>query len=111
VFTLKNLLWYMVVFFAFLTAINLPALWFYGTGDFYNTYGKSFTRQLSLGNTGYNTAQCQTAPMAARELVFKCPVGVTANREFYDGSFFILGVNDLGSDFTTKDNCIYNLSA
>ena len=39
VFALKNLLWYMVVFFAFLTAINLPALGMYRKVGYFDAYG------------------------------------------------------------------------
>jgi hypothetical protein len=107
VFALKNLLWYMVVFFAFLTVIDLPAYIFYRNVayGYYNYDGwldRLSIEKLSLGNTGYNTAVCQTAPMGARELVFTCPVGVSAyidktqndpGREV-PGDYYMLGVND-----------------
>jgi hypothetical protein len=113
VFALKNLLWALVVCFTILTAINLPALVIYGTGGFYNTYGKVIFGKLSLGNTGYNTAVCQTAPMALRELTFTCPVGLSTYIRGVnsDESYFLFGVNDLESNLTAKDNCKWNYRA
>ena len=57
---------------------------------------------------------CQTAPMAAKKLLFSCPVGaavpINATQNDYEGAFprdyVLFGVNDLESDVYEKDRCL-----
>lgn len=97
----RDLIYYFIFLFSFLSLIMLPALLFYhnGTGI---TDGEDYST-WSLGNLGYSTTECSLISMGAGTDDTVVPVPVTCDYGTYNSSE-AYGVNYAG--LMPNDYCV-----
>ena len=87
----------LILLFLFCTVLTGPAIYFFSNGDGYTT--PTSYDSYSLGNLGYSSMSCTSAPVDLNKITMSCPYGVV-------GSVRKIGIIPEGAE--RKDICTDN---